>query len=58
MNRENDVLFLPDRCANARRLLAVIERVKAAVQLFEDGEINLEDAVRQIADTVAARKAA
>ena len=58
MDRENEILFAPHRLANARRLLALIERVKAAVQLFEDGETNLEEAVRQIADAVAARKAA
>lgn len=31
----------------------VIQNVKAAVEQFEEGEINVDDAVRKIADAVA-----
>ena len=50
--------FGHERIAIARRMLAVIQNVKAAVEQFDEGEINLEDAVRRIADAVAVRKAA
>lgn len=50
--------FGHERRAIARRLLAMIENVKAAVDHFEDGDINLEDAVRRITEAVASRKAA
>jgi exonuclease VII small subunit len=51
-------LFSPDRRLAARNMVATLERVKDAVRRFEDGEINLEDAMRQITDAVAIRKAA
>lgn len=55
-NDENT--FGHERRANARRLIAVLQAVKAAVDRFDDGEINLEDAVRRIAEATAVRKAA
>jgi hypothetical protein len=42
----------------ARNMIATLERVKDAVRRFEDGDINLEAAVRQIADAVNSRRAA
>lgn len=51
-------LFSRDRRLVARNMIATLERVKDAVHRFEDGEINVEDALRQIADAVADRKAA
>jgi hypothetical protein len=54
----DDKTFRHERLAIARRMLAVIQNVKTAVDRFDDGEINLEDAVRQIADAVVVRKAA
>jgi exonuclease VII small subunit len=51
-------LFTNERRLLARNMVATLERVKDAVRRFEDGEINLEDALRQIAVAVASRKAA
>jgi hypothetical protein len=51
-------LFSPDSRLAARNMIATLERVKDAVRRFEDGEINVEDALRQIANVVASRKAA
>jgi exonuclease VII small subunit len=51
-------LFSPDSRVAARNMIATMERVKDAVRRFEDGEINLEDALRQIGNVVASRKPA
>ena len=51
-------LFSNERRLLARNMVATLERVKHAVRQFEDGEINLEDALRQIAVATASRKAA
>lgn len=58
MFHDDDKTFGSERRLVALKSLAVIQGVKAAVQQFDDGEINLEDAVRLIADTVAVRRAA
>lgn len=51
-------LFTNERRLLARNMVATLERVKDAVRRFEDGEINLEDALRQIAVAAVSRKAA
>lgn len=58
MRSDDDKTFGHERRLIALQLLAVIQNVKAAVQGFDDGEINLEDTVRLIADTVAVKRAA
>lgn len=51
-------LFTNERRLLARNMVATLGRVKDAVRRFEAGEINLEDALRQIAVAAASRKAA
>ena len=58
MNPETHLIFSLERQTQALRMLAVLEQVKSAVQQFDDGEINLDEAVRLIAESLAARKAA
>ena len=55
---DHNELFTNERRLLARNMVATLERVKDAVRRFDDGDINLEDAVRRIADAVAVRKAA
>jgi hypothetical protein len=58
MFRQNDEIFSSERRLLARNMIATLERVKEAVRRFEDGEMNVEEAVRHIADAVATRRAA
>lgn len=58
MKPATHLIFSLERMAQARQLLSQFEQIKSAVRQFDDGEINLEEAVRRIAETVAARKAA
>lgn len=58
MQREYGESFPHERRLIARKLMAAMHAVKAAVRRFEDGEINVEDALRQIADAIAGRRAA
>lgn len=51
-------LFTNERRLHAGNMIATLERVKEAVRRFEDGETNIEDTLRQIADAVASRRAA
>ncbi len=57
LHTQNEI-FTNERRLAAREMVATLARVKDAVRRFDDGEINLEDAVRRIADAVAVRKAA
>jgi len=58
MQRDHNELFPRERRLVARRLIAVMERVKDAVGRFDSGEINIQDALRRIADAIAGRWAA
>lgn len=51
-------LFSTDRRLAARSMLATLERVKDAVRRFEEGEINLQDAIRCIDAAIGSRRAA
>ena len=58
MYHQNDEIFSSERRLLARNMIATLERVKEAVRRFEDGKMNVEEAVRHIADAVATRRAA
>jgi hypothetical protein len=58
MKREHGESFPNQRRLIARKLIAAMQVVKDAVRRFDDGEINIEDALRQIAAAIASRWAA
>jgi hypothetical protein len=53
MRRADPSVLTPQECEERERMLYMLVLVKEAVRSFEDGEINLRDAVCQMAEVLS-----
>jgi hypothetical protein len=58
MRRADPSVLTPRECEERERMLYTLVLVKEAVRSFEDGEINLRDAVCQMATVLSTWRAA